>query len=354
MAVLRSQTVTAFAPGRVNLIGEQTDFNDGLSLPFAIRQGVRVTARRLEDGGRHVIARAVDLRATARLPLQPTTPDPHGEWSDYVLGALAELAAAGYGLLPAELEITGDLARGGGLSSSAALESAIVLALLAVSDLPEPDDRVSLAKLCSAIENRWVGARTGLLDQLTSLLGQAEHALRIDFRTLEIEAVPLQLGDWRLVVVPSGQTRRLASGSGYEMRRQECDQARETLGLTTLRDATAADLTRLPEPLNRRVRHVLEENERVNRATEALAQGDLATLGALLNASHASLRDLYECSTDAVEATVARVRQHGATGARLIGGGFGGYVLALFPPDVEPPLDATVVTPAPGAHLLAG
>jgi galactokinase len=345
--------VTAFAPGRVNLIGEQTDFNDGLSLPFAIGQGVRVTARPL-DRGRHVIAHATDLDATARLPLRPSEPNPRGLWSDYVRGALAELHGAGYELVPAELEITGDLARGGGLSSSAALESAIVLALLAVAGIPEPDDRVPLAKLCSAVENRWVGARTGLLDQLTSLLGQPEYALRIDFRTLDIRTVPLRLDDWRLVVVPSGQTRRLARGSGYEQRRQECDDAKRTLGLETLRDATRADLARLPAPLNRRVRHVIEENERVDQATDALASGDLPALGALLNASHASLRDLYECSTDAVETAVARIIRHGATGARLMGGGFGGYVLALLPPEVEPPADATLVAPAPGAHLISG
>jgi galactokinase len=287
-----------------------------------------------------------------RLPVRPTMPNPRGEWSDYVLGALAELERAGYELVPAELEIRGDLARGGGLSSSAAFESAIVLALLAVSGIPEPDDRIPLAKLCSAVENRWVGARTGLLDQLTSLLGQPEHALRIDFRTLEIQSVPLQLGDWRLVVVPSGQTRRLARGSGYEQRRQECDDAKRALGLDALRDATHADVAKLPEPLNRRVLHVIEENERVDQATDALSGGNLPALGALLNASHTSLRDLYECSTDAVEATVQRVMHHGAAGARLMGGGFGGYVLALLPPEVEPPADATVVTPAPGAHLV--
>jgi galactokinase len=152
--------------------------------------------------------------------------------------------------------------------------------------------------------------------------------------------------------VPSGQTRTLARGSGYEQRRQECDEAKRLLGLDTLRDARLDELSGLPHPLDRRVRHVIEENARVDRATEALASRDLPALGALLDASHTSLRELYECSTDAVEATVTRVKRHGAAGARLMGGGFGGYVLALLPPDVSPPADATAVTPAPGARLL--
>lgn len=335
----------------MNLIGEHTDYNGGLSLPFAIGHGVRVTAA-ATPGGQEIVARAVDLDAMVRLPLKPTSPDPHGEWSDYVLGAIAELQRGGYELVPAALEISGDLARGGGLSSSAALECALALALLAVSGLPEPADRTDLAKLCSAAENTWVGARTGLMDQLASLHGRPEHALRIDFRTLDIQPVPLRLGDWRLVVVSSGQTRGLAAGSGYEQRRRECEEARRLLALDSLRDATIADLQRLPNTLARRVRHVIEENGRVEQATSALAADDMPQLGALLDASHASLRDLYECSTDAVDQTVTELKRHGAAGARLMGGGFGGYVLALLPPDVAPPPGATLVTPSSGARLL--
>lgn len=196
------------------------------------------------------------------------------------------------------------------------------------------------------------GARTGLLDQLASLLGQREQALRIDFRTLEIRPVPLRLGDWRLVVVPSGETHSLAAGSGYEKRRQECEHAAQLLGLTSLRDADTDDLVRLPTPLDRRVRHVIEENDRVDQAVAAIEAGNLPMLGALLDASHTSLRDLYECSTDAVDQTVAHLKFHGAAGARLMGGGFGGCVLALLPPAVAPPSGATVVTPSPGARLL--
>ena len=259
--------------------------------------------------------------------------------------------AAGFELLGARLEISGDVPEGAGLSSSAAIEVALSLAVLGVAGIPEPDDRVALARLCSRVENDWVGAHTGLLDQLASLLGERDHALRIDFRTLEVRPVPLRLGDWRLVTVPSGDRHSLAD-SGYNQRREETDHARTLLGLDSLRDARLEDLERLPDPLDRRVRHVIEENARVEATVAALERGDLAAVGRLLDASHASLRDLYDSSTDAVEQTVARLRDAGAAGARMMGGGFGGDVLALLPPDVAVPEDAHRVVPSAGARLL--
>jgi galactokinase len=345
--------VIALAPGRANLIGEHTDYNDGLALPFAIEQGVRVTAR-ATDGG-HVLAYAADRGEHGRFPLSGLRRgDRAGGWRDFVGGAIGELTAAGHELPGAELLIAGDVPPGGGLSSSAALEVALCLALLAVAgeERPSnPSDRIALARLCSRIENEWVGARTGLLDQLASLCGRTDHALRIDFRTLEIEHVPLQLGDWRLVTVPSGEQHLLAE-SGYNDRRAECERARELLGLESLRDAQLADLERLPDPLDRRVRHVIEENARVSATVGALLEHDLTAVGGLLDASHASLRDLYDSSTDAVEDTVRRCKRGGAAGARMMGGGFGGHVLALLPPDVTPPEGAHPVAPSEGARLL--
>ncbi|HEY5318232.1 MAG TPA: galactokinase [Solirubrobacteraceae bacterium] len=341
--------VLAFAPGRANLIGEHTDYNDGLSLPFAIEQGVRVRAeRRYAD---HVVARAVDRGEEATFPLSGGEARPTGEWTDFVRGALGELSAAGFELRGARLEISGDVPEGAGLSSSAAIEVALCLALLAVADIPEPEDRVELARLCSRVENDWVGAHTGLLDQLASLFGEADHALRIDFRTLEVRPVPLRLGDWRLVSVPSGDTHSL-SDSGYNQRREECERARSALGLDSLRDARLADLDRLPDPLDRRARHVIEENARVEATAAALERGDLEEVGRLLDASHASLRDLYDSSTDAVEATVKGLHDGGAAGARMMGGGFGGDVLALLPPGASAPQDARTVAPSAGARLL--
>ncbi len=341
--------VVAFGPGRANLIGEHTDYNDGLSLPFAIEQGVRVTAE--AAGGDELRVTAVDHHEHERFPLSGWTMERSGDWRDFVRGAIGELAAAGIALRGGEVAIEGDVPEGGGLSSSAALEVALCLALWALAGAPEPADRVPLARLCSRIENEWVGARTGLLDQLASLLGVEGHALRIDFRTLETRPVPLRLGDWRLVTVDSGERHALAA-SGYNERRAECERARQLLGIESLREALPGDPERLPRPLDRRVRHVLEENARVDAAVAALGAADLAALGPLLDASHASLRDLYDASTEAVERIVERLRAGGAAGARMMGGGFGGQLIALLPPGAELPDGGSEVVPAAGARLL--
>jgi galactokinase len=344
------QRVVAFGPGRVNLIGEHTDYNDGLSLPFAIAAGVTVTATAIDGDRIHVVAHDLgeDDAFSAADP-------PRAEgWRAFVHGVVAELHAAGLPAGPARLEISGTLAQGSGLSSSAALEVALCLALLGLGGAAEGADRRALARLCSRVENDWVGARTGLLDQTASLLGEAGQALRIDFRDLAVEHVPLHLGEWRLVTVNSGEQHSHA-GSGYNERRRECAEACERLGIASLRDAETLDdaaLARLPEPLARRVRHVLAENARVDATVEALRDGDLERVGALLDASHASLRDLYEASTHAVERTVTALRDAGAAGARMVGGGFGGHVLGLLPPGVALPDGATAVAPGPGGHLL--
>jgi galactokinase len=337
----------ARGPGRVNLIGEHTDYNGGLALPFAIDRGVTVTAE--ARAGRDVVARALDLAEEDAFALDAR--EPAQGWRAFVRGTVAELRAAGYALRPCTLTIEGDLDRGSGLSSSAALESALSLALLAVAGEPEPADRRDLARLCSRVENDWVGAETGLLDQVASLCGEPGHAVRIDFATLAIDPVPLELGDWTLVTLGSGEAHSHAE-SGYNERREECRRAAAALGVASLRDAAAEDLDRLPDPLRRRARHVLEENGRVDAMVAALRTGDLDAAGRLLDASHASLRDLYETSVPAVERTVDALRAAGAAGARMVGGGFGGAVLALLPPGVALPGGALTVAPGPPAGLL--
>jgi galactokinase len=338
--------IRAFGPGRVNLIGEHTDYNDGLCLPFAIAAGVTVEA---SDGPADAIeAHALDVGETDTFAL--ADPGPADGWRAFVRGTAAELGRAGHGLRGATLTIAGDVPRGSGLSSSAALEVALALALLAHSRHEEPDRR-DLAKLCSRVENDWVGAETGLLDQLASLFGREGHAIRLDFRSIAIEPVALELGAWRLVTVDSGVAHAHA-GSGYNDRRRECREACAALGIASLRDARAEDATDLPAPLDRRVRHVVTENARVDEAVAALRGDDLAALGRLLDASHASLRDDYEVSVPEVERTVERLAAAGAAGARIMGGGFGGAVLALFPPDATPPDDAVEVKPGPAARLL--
>ncbi len=343
--------VTAFAPGRVNVIGEHTDYNEGLALPFAIEQGVTVRAVASSGEDARIEALALDLDDSDSFPL--AEPAPAEGWRSFVHGAVAELAAAGLPPPGAHLEISGDVPRGGGLSSSAALTVALCLALLALGPGPPPEDPVELARLCSRVENEWTGAHTGLLDQLASLCGVRDAALLIDFRSLEIERVPLALGDWRFAIADSGERHSHAS-SGYNERREECARACQLLGIRSLRDAQPAQLSELPEPIRRRVRHVLEENERVLAAVRAIGAHDMDALAELLNASHASLRDLYEISTPAVEAAVERMLLAGAAGARLIGGGFGGSVLGLFGPGARPPTDAIAVSPGPGAEAWDG
>ncbi len=338
---------TAFAPGRVNLIGEHTDYNGGLALPFAISEGVTVEGAALEQDRIEVFAADLDERDSFDLH----RPTEASGWRAFVRGVAAELQSAGLPLRGARLRISGDVPPGAGLSSSAAVEVALALALLTLSGDPEPD-RIRLAKICSKVENDWVGAQTGLLDQLASLFGERDKALRIDFRSLEVQPVALELGGYTLVTLDSGEQHTLSDSGGYNQRRAECARACRELGIETLRDATLEMAEGLPEPLGKRVRHVVTENERVEAAVDALQRGDLARLGQLLDESHASLRDCYEVSVPAVEQAVKRLHDAGAIGARIVGGGFGGNVLGLLPPEAEKPDQAIEVRPGPGAQLL--
>ena len=398
--------VTAFAPGRVNLIGEHTDYNQGLALPFAIREGVTVSATSAPHGRISVVAH--DLRAHDAFDV--ASPRRVGGWRAFVRGAVAELTGSGARLRGARLEIRGTVPVGSGLSSSAALEVALCLALLGISGAPVPD-RLELAMICSRIENDWVGARTGLLDQIASLYGEPERAMEIDFRSLEVTPVTLELAGYSLVTLDSGERhanagrgpgerradagrgpgeRRADAGRGpgerradagraagedavgedgagedgagedgageepgYNQRRDECQRACELLSISSLREATPEMVATLSRPLRDRAEHVLSENQRVRETVRALAAGDLERVGGLLNASHRSLRDCFAISTPAVEATVTRLLDAGAIGARIVGGGFGGHVLGLFGPDGRPPDGSVTVQPGPGAQLLA-
>jgi len=316
-----------FAPGRVNLIGEHTDYNGGLSLPFAIGAGVAVDVA--PAPGREVAG---------------------GGAGPLVAAVVEELRAGGREVPGAEITISSTLEEGEGLSSSAALGVAVALALVALAG--ERAQPVEVARLCQRAEHRALATRSGLLDQLASLCGSEGHAVRIDFASLEVTPVALDLGGWRLGVASSGERRELAR-SGYNDRRGECERAAGLLGVDSLRAARPSDVDRLPDPLGRRLAHVLSENERVERAVAALGEADWAELGRLLDASHASLRDLYDASTDAVELTVDRLREAGAAGARMMGGGFGGSVLALFAPGGPLPRGVREVAPSAGARVVS-
>ena len=346
----------AFAPGRANLIGEHTDYNGGLALPFAITEGITVSAIAHPvgphaDADATIEAHARDLDERDEFPLA-APPRPVAGWRAYVRGAVAELAQAGFPLVPATLEIAGDVPPGSGLSSSAALEVALCLTLIELGGVDaEQVERTELARLCARVEADWAGAQTGLLDQLASLYGRADAALLIDFRSLTVEPVPLRLHGWRLAALDSGERHAHAS-SAYNERRSECRRACELLGVASLREADARAIADLPEPVRSRAEHVRGENVRVLEAVAALRSDDLAALGRLLDASHASLRDLFAASTPAVERTVERMRSAGASGARLVGGGFGGSVLGLFAPGRTPPPDARELLPGAGARVL--
>lgn len=364
MAAVNNDQVVTRAPGRVCVLGEHTDYNEGLALSFAIAQGVTVRAQRIAptgDGKERMLAAALDLGEQDEFSLaDPGRPGQVTDWRAFVRGMVAELTRAGLPPVGSSVQIQGDLPRGGGLASSAALEVALALALLALAGRGTQIGRTELGGMCSRVENEWFGAHTGLLDQLSSLYGEAGMGLRIDFRTLSVMPVPLTLAGWRFVTLDSGEQRSNAS-SGYNQRRAECARVCELLGVTSLRalsDHPRAErerrLAELPADLRRRARHVLNEDERVDQAVAALGAGDLPAVGALLNKAHDSLRDDMEISTPTLDATVARMREAGAAGARLLGGGFGGSVLALLPPGVPTPAGAREAQPCAGARVIEG
>ena len=335
-------SVTAFAPGRVNLLGEHTDYNGGLALPFATAQGVTVRATTLP--GPFVLARAKDLGESDHFELHH--PRPAAGWRGFVRGTAAHLAWAGNTLRPARLEISGTVPRGRGLGSSSALSVSVALAMLGTAGL-DGGEPLDLARLTARVEGEWAGGRAALLDHLTAVLGRAGHALRIDFATFDVRPVRLDLRGWTLAVVPSAERRELAP-AGYGERRRECAEAAQRLGCETLSRADRAAVEHLDEPWRSRALHVLDENARVEAGIAAADAGDLERLAGLMNEAHASLRDCFGISSPHVERTVERCLTGGAAGARLMGGS----VLALFAPGVRPPAGSLAVVPSGGARRL--
>ncbi len=325
------------APGRVNLIGEHTDYNDGFVLPCAID---RRTAVAVGQGADAIEVFAAD--PGERDAFAPALPVPHaGGWRDYVRGVTAELLAAGVAVPPLRLAIAGDVPLGSGLSSSAALEVAVALALT-----DGAENAQDAALLCQRAENRFVGCQCGIMDQLVSACALEGHALLIDCRSLERRPVPLPEGV-AIVVAESG-VRHSHTGSGYNDRRVECERAAAHYRVAALRDLDEAGLIAGREGLDdlafRRARHVVTENARVLAAADALAAGDLAAMGRLMAASHASMRDDFQITVPAIDRIVevgaAAIGRAG--GIRMTGGGFGGSVVALVPAALVGPLTQTV------------
>ncbi len=316
------------APGRVNLIGEHTDYNDGFVLPMGLPLRTTVQIERRDSGPVEVES---DARGRGSFPLGKERP--MGEWLDYLAGTTWLLRQRGATLGPMLVRVVTDVPLGSGLSSSASLLVAFLRALRRAFDLSLDD--LEIAKLAQTVENEFVGARVGIMDPMAASLAAPGSALFIDTRTLSFERIEIP-DAIAFVVIDSGVAHRL-SGGAYNQRRAECEQAASLLGVASLRDvAIDASLEALPDVLRRRVRHVTTENARVLEAREALLQADPVRLGRLFSLSHASLRDDYEVSVPEVDWLVALASAEPEVfGARITGGGFGGAIVAVVRPESE-------------------
>jgi galactokinase len=315
------------APGRVNLIGEHTDYNDGFVLPLAIDRAIWIALAARAD--RRVAVYSADFDELGEFSLEQLVPQQAG-WLEYLKGVAWSLQEAGYGLTGWEGVVRGDVPQGAGLSSSAALEVAAARAFAALAAWDwEP---VAMARLGQRAENQWVGVNCGIMDQLISAAGRAGHAVLIDCRSLQLAPVPFPPGV--AVAILDTATRRGLVDSEYNDRRACCEAAARTFGVRALRDVDMSrferEAGRLDETTRRRARHVISENQRTLAAAQAMRGGDLRALGRLMNESHASLRDDFQVSNDALNAMVECARRHPACyGARMTGAGFGGCAVAL-------------------------
>jgi galactokinase len=357
--------VAAWAPGRINLIGEHTDYNGGLVLPAAVDRVVALAGLAMDEPRAELYAVHYDEEAsfaTTRAALVAEAPPGLPRWAHYVRGVLAELAALpdASPTLGLRAALAGDVPVGGGMSSSAALEVATATFVAALGG-PRLEP-MATAQLCRQAEERGAAVRVGIMDQAVACLGRAGHAILLDCQTLQYEYVPARLGTAALVVFDTGVPHTLAE-TGYNERRAQCEQAVGLLAsplhadqpareLDSARDVTMEDLARyglaLPDVLFRRLRHVVTENERVREAVAALRAGDLARLGQLLVASHQSLRDDYEVSCAELDAAVAiALGVPGVLGARMMGAGFGGSALMLVERETLDRLAATLAEEYP-------
>jgi galactokinase len=312
----------AFAPGRVNLIGEHTDYSEGYVLPVAIDRYSRVAfAANVERVLRGYSLVEEEERSMALDDLSPS-----GSWLDYPAGVVRAHRDQGLEISGMDFVVGGDVPIGAGLSSSAAFELAIARAIFELASAPW--DPSTAARLAQRAENEFVGVPCGIMDQMASALSEAGCAMLLDCRSLRYEAVPI--GSSLLVVVMDTGTRRALASSAYEERRRSCEQAASVLGVPALRDASREAIERLGGTLRRRALHVVEENARTLEMASALRCFDEGRIGALMRDSHESLRDLFEVSSPALDSMVAIASRHrGVVGARMTGGGFGGSAVAL-------------------------
>ncbi len=319
------------SPGRVNLMGEHTDYNDGFVLPMAINYSTWVALRARTDS--KVVITALDLDESLEFNLKDFSKKDNS-WREYIKGVARAMQEEGYQLSGWEGVFSGNVPIGAGLSSSASLELALARAFSLASDIPWDPAQMSL--ICQKAENQWVGVSSGIMDQMISACGKENNALLIDCRSLETKQVPLT-SDTKIVILDTA-TRRGLVDSAYNERREQCELVARHFGVKALRDITLDQLEgergKLDDLLFRRARHVVSGNLRVHQAVEALLAGDNEGLGALMNASHESMRDDFEISREEMDQMVAIAQgQPGCYGARMTGGGFGGCAVALVEDD---------------------
>ncbi len=332
------------APGRVNLIGEHTDYNDGFVLPAAINYSTWIAVSARTDRELHVIAKDFgDQKVVINLDA-PMQQSPDASWADYVSGVVKELQKRNYRLCGGNFLISGNVPAGAGLSSSASLEVAVVRALTELSD--EHIDPTEAALVGQAAENNFVGCNCGIMDQLISARGQESSALLIDCQDLSTRSFSIP-NDWEILIVHSGVKRGLVE-SEYNQRREQCETAATFFGQKTLRGVTLEQLLasegKLDDLSFKRARHVLTENARTLAAAEALDKGDMTVLSRVMAESHNSMRDDFSITTPAIDHLVELLQQagEGQAGARMTGGGFGGCVVSIAPEALIPKMMAAV------------
>jgi galactokinase len=335
--IFSSDALVFRAPGRVNLIGEHTDYNDGFVMPMAIDFYTWVTAAKRED--RTIEAYSEHFDENISLPLDQLSGPPRRHWSDFVRGVAATLQGAGHALTGANLVVHGEVPLGAGLSSSASFEVALALAFTTLSGIKVP--RLELVKLCQAAEHKYVGTRCGIMDQFIAAFGASGHSLMLDCRSLEYQMLPVPQ-NFRVIVCNSMVRHELASGE-YNQRRTECEAGVKILqsalpNIRALRDVTLEDLEKekpvMSDTIYRRCRHVVTEDQRVLEAANALQKQDADRFGQLMYQSHASLRDDYEVSCAELDFLVdLAASMRGVYGARMMGGGFGGCTVNLVQSD---------------------
>jgi galactokinase len=344
------------APGRVNLIGEHTDYNDGFVLPCAINYHTVITAAPRDDQLRKISVVAADFdKQVSTFNLTETiTPDETAPWSNYVRGVAWALLKRGYNLHGVNMVIAGDVPQAAGLSSSASLEVAVGLTLTRLSGLEV--DLKTLALIGQQAENDFVGMRCGIMDQFIAALGQKDHALLIDCRSLDYRPVPIPAGV--AVIIANSNVKRGLVDSEYNTRRKECEEAAAHFGVPALRDVSpdvlALHMDELSETVAKRARHIITENARTEAAAAALAQGDLKRMGQLMAESHLSMRDDFEITVPPIDALVEIIGKviGDSGGVRMTGGGFGGCVVALAPHELAPAVEAAIAEKYPATSGL--